>query len=214
MEEQMAMDVCTSEPSQVSKSIFPTDNEGKIEFAVDLKNTGNDHFKQGNFKKAIVSYSKAMAFTKGLPGRTQGLEGIAQMAAKAQSDGDKITPEQDLFINELELTLKTNIATSYIKMGDALKALDVIQEILKIKPTAWKAIMRKAEAKLLLNDPDKALSVLEEAVKYCPTEDQQAHAAIEKVKQNALLKLKKEDAKQRKAFGNIFERAQATADKA
>lgn len=182
------------------------DNQGKIDKATDYKNTGNQHFKDGKFKKAIVSYSTAIAYTKGLPGRKQGLEGVSQMAMQnAHSVEDQITPEQEVAIVELEVAIKTNISTCYIKLEKPVEALEAVREALALNPKAWKTLLRKAEAVLLLNDPEKALTILAEA-DQCAT-DEVAHTAIVKLKEKATKILKQQEAKQRKAFGNIFEKA-------
>ena len=83
-----------------------------------MKNKGNDLFKEGKFKKAIVEYSKALSFTKGLPGRKEGLEGLSQMAmSESYSVEDLITPEQNNFINELDVIIKTNIINNNVHLG-------------------------------------------------------------------------------------------------
>lgn len=190
---------------------FPTDNQGKIDYAADLKNSGNDLFKEGKYKKAITTYAKAMAFTKGLPGRKQGAEGMGQMASKeVHSFDDLITPEQEAFIIELEVTIKTNIATCYIKLNDALKALDAVKEALALNPNAWKAQLRQAEASILLHNPEKALRILDDATKNAP--DEAARTAIAKLREKATKTIKQEEAKQKKSFSNIFQRARAAGE--
>lgn len=189
-----------------SKPQFMLDNQGKIDKAIGYKNTGNDHFKNGKFKKAIVSYSTALAYTKGLPGRKQGLEGVSQMAMQhTHSADEQITPEQDAVIVELEVIVKTNIATCYIKLEKPVQSLEVIREALALNPKAWKSLLRKAEAVLMLHDPEKALSILAQASENAA--DEVAHTAIAKLKEKATKMVKQQEAKQRKAFGNIFEKA-------
>ena len=52
----------------------------KIEKAQALKEKGNEFFKAQNFKKALVQYNTGIAYTKGLPGRDDGLEGLSSLA--------------------------------------------------------------------------------------------------------------------------------------
>ena len=191
-----------------SKSRFPTDIQGKIDTAIDYKNKGNEFFKNGMFKKAIVNYSMALAFTKGLPGRKQGLEGVSQMAMnESKGSEEQISPEQDAAVGELDVVIKTNIATCHMKLNDPVKSLEVIREALSINPNAWKTLMRKSEATLMINDPEKAVKILTEASTHAP--DEAAQTAILKVKEKAQKVIKQQEAKQRKAFGNIFEKANA-----
>lgn len=202
----------TSQPVEqptVERKPFPTDNQGKIDRAVELKNTGNQYFKDGKFKKAITTYATSMAFTKGLPGRKSGAEGMSQMASKeVHATEDLISPEQDTFINELEAVIKTNIATCHLKLNDAIKALEVIREVLAVNPTAWKAQLRQAEAQMMLHNPEKALKILDEASKNAP--DEAAQTAIIKLREKATKTIKQEEAKQKKSFSNLFERARAS----
>jgi tetratricopeptide (TPR) repeat protein len=193
------------------KKAFPTDNQGKIDRAVELKNSGNEYFKDGKYKKAIVTYSTAFAYTKGLPGRKAGAEGMAQMAMKeSHAAEDMITAEQESFITELEVVMKTNIATCHIKLNDAVKALEVIREALAVNPTAWKTQLRQAEATMMLHHPEKALKILDDAAKNAP--DEAAQTAIAKLREKATKTIKQEEAKQRKAFSNIFEKARETVE--
>ena len=41
--------------SPPARTPFPTDNQGKIDLAVELKNKGNDLFKEGKFKKQALA---------------------------------------------------------------------------------------------------------------------------------------------------------------
>ena len=43
---------------------LPQDVKGKLSQAQKYKEEGTDHFKAGNFKKAISSYAKVTAFTR------------------------------------------------------------------------------------------------------------------------------------------------------
>lgn len=190
------------------KPRFPSDIQGKIDTAIQYKNKGNEFFKNGTYKKAIVNYSTALAFTKGLPGRKQGLEGVSQMAMnESKSSGEQISPEQDEAVSDLDVVIKTNIATCHMKLNDPVKSLEVIREALTLNPTAWKSMLRKAEATLMINDPEKAVKILSEATTNAP--DEAAHTAIQKLKEKAQKTIKQQEAKQRKAFGNIFEKANA-----
>ena len=43
---------------------LPQDINGKLSMALRYKEEGTEHFKAGNFKKAIASYAKVTAFTR------------------------------------------------------------------------------------------------------------------------------------------------------
>ena len=188
---------------------FPQDTAGKIEMAKELKDEGNQHFKDQNFKKAITTYSKALAFTKGLPGRKQGLEGVSQMAL--ENSRETMSADTESALNELDTVLKTNIATCYIKLNNSEMALQYCKEALVLSPNAWKTLMRKAEAIILMNDFERAISVLDESLRNTQPTDEAARTSIAKVRERAVKLDKQATEKQRKAFGNIFERARVEA---
>ena len=52
---------------------LPSTIEGKLERAQLHKEEGNNLFKKGDFKKAVCLYSKAVAYTSGLPGSKRSL---------------------------------------------------------------------------------------------------------------------------------------------
>ncbi|KAJ1431003.1 hypothetical protein B484DRAFT_418587 [Ochromonadaceae sp. CCMP2298] len=174
---------------------------GKIEKAADYKNQGNECFKEGAYKKAMVNYSKGLAFTKGLPGRSKGMDGLSKMAMENCKAKETITPEQDAACNELEVILKTNIATCCLRLDNPQKALIAAKEALDINPSYWKGLLRKAEALLCLKDLDRAAQALTEAAAIAPEE---AFIAIKGLKERLAKQRKVEVAQQRKAFGNIF----------
>lgn len=193
---------------------FPTTIDGKIEMAMDYKMRGNELFTSELYKKAIVEYSKAISFTKGLPGRKQGLEGVSRVASDSTgSNEDKITPEQEVATIDLEVTVKTNITTCYLKLNNGTKALDTIKEALVLRPMAWKSLMRQSEAYLLLGLTDKAMKSIDLALSSNRSTDnnQLIDSNIEtnllKVKEKIKKQMKKEDLHQRKTFGKIFEKA-------
>ena len=66
---------------EITNKMSSTNTLKKIEMAVQYKEKGNERFKLGQFKKAIVSYSTALSYTKGLPGRKIEFEGMSKLAA-------------------------------------------------------------------------------------------------------------------------------------
>ena len=61
----------------------------KIATASALKDEGNAFFKDGNVNKARVKYCTAIAYTKGLPGRTGSGDKMVNMASN-NIPGDKV----------------------------------------------------------------------------------------------------------------------------
>eukprot|EP01038_Epipyxis_sp_PR26KG_P006229 gene6229-8584_t len=188
-------------------SAFPTDAAGKVEVAKTYKEEGNEHFKNGNYKKAVSSYGKSMAFIKGLPGRKSNLEGMTKMAAEAIPT-EVISDELNHAIDDLEVVLKTNLATCYIKLDNPTKALENIKNALDLNPLAWKAILRKGEAIMLKKDYEKAIAIFDDVLNNPALADTDpVRQSILKTKEKALKLNKQEELKQKKSFSNIFERA-------
>lgn len=123
--------------STVARVAFPQDIRGKLALAKAYKgessftyhtsltnvncflllDEGNEHFKKGDFKKAKSCYGKVLAFTRGLPGSTRGMEGMVEMAAKKSSGVESVvTIEEDQQAVELEVIAQTNMATCFLKL--------------------------------------------------------------------------------------------------
>jgi len=126
------------------------------------------------------------------------------------SNEDKISPEQELAVIDLEVTVKTNITTCYLKLNNGIKALETIKEALSLRPEAWKSLMRQSEAYLLIGHTDKAMKSIDLALSSnrSTENNQPIDGSIEinllKVKEKIKKQMKIEDLHQRKTFGKIF----------
>ena len=184
---------------------FPTTIEGKLSTATEYKEEGNSHFKDGNYKKAVSSYAKVLAFVRGLPGSKRGLEGIGAMAADHGSSAvAPVSADQDRRAGELETVVLTNIATCYLKLKDPRKAMEYADKTLAINQSSWKALLRKAEAHIQLNNFENAKMVLLESLSFAP--DSVAKSAIAKVREALVAAEKVANEKQKELFkkANIF----------
>ena len=96
----------------------------KLGRAEGYKAEGNAHFKTGLFKKAVISYGKALAYVKCLPGSKRGNENsMTEMAMNASREAPShsvVTAEQDLAAKDIEGVVHTNISVCYIKQGDGV----------------------------------------------------------------------------------------------
>jgi tetratricopeptide (TPR) repeat protein len=200
-----------SAPAVKSKLVMPQDNEGKIAMAKSLKEEGNALFKEKQFTKAKRAYNTAIAYIKGLPGRpTKITDPFGQMAAK-NVPADKMSDESAAELDDLECALKTNIATCFVKLGKGFDAIAAANDALLVKPTYWKAMLRKAEGKLVIKDYEACLKVLEEVESVAP--DESAAPTIKKIRADCQKGIQAENAKQKKAFANVFSKLNLDEDK-
>jgi tetratricopeptide (TPR) repeat protein len=198
-----------AEQSPTSPSVTVEDTvDQKIEKAKELKDQGNDFFKQGLFAKARVSYFKALAYTKGLPGRPvngKKVEPMAQLAASTLSSAP-LNNYQITSLDELDVVLKTNIATCYIKLDDGEKAVKFANEALDLKENHWKAFLRRGEGYQLLRFHDKSVVDFDKALTIIGESDENSKNSVLKAKNKTLSMIKAEKEKQKKAYANLFER--------
>eukprot|EP01031_Cornospumella_fuschlensis_P041420 gene41420-50539_t len=210
----MAEEEVVKGPSELpvaQRSVMPQSVEGKLEVAKDYKEKGNEFFKQGLYGKAKVQYGTAIAFIKGLPGRKDAVgDPMAQMMMESRNT-EVLAPELLAEITELDCVLKTNMSVCYLKLNKPHDALQFAKDALVLKPTSWKALLRKGEAQIQLKLYDHAKASLEEAEKLSP--DPGSKVAILNARKQMAEALKQEDKEQKKAFKNIFERAQRDGDK-
>lgn len=173
-----------------------------LEKGEQLKELGNEQFKKGLYKKAIVSYSKAIAHVRGMPGSKR-LPDITRMM-------DVKTPEQPMGAAQekqslgLEQVAEQNIATCFIKLEDGRNALIHADKAISLDASSWKAHLRKAEAMMLLRNLDAAQESLDNALAKAlePTHK----TAIETAKKRLTALMKRENELQKKAFAGIFGR--------
>lgn len=210
MAEDEAVKGPTRGEEQVSqRGLMPQTVEGKIEVAKEYKEKGNEFFKQGLFGKAKVQYGTAIAYIKGLPGRKDAVgDPMAQMMMESRNT-DTLTPELLAEITELDCVLKTNMSVCYLKLNKPHEALQAAKDALALKPTSWKALLRRAEAQIKLKHYDQARTSLDEAERQSP--DPGSKVAIMSACKQISDAVKLEEQEQKKAFKNIFERAQKAA---
>lgn len=192
-----------------SESI-PQTTQGKIEKAMALKVEGNAFFKEDKYTKAKQRYATALAYTRGLPGR-EGNGGDNQMAQFAESSisgkEGKMEPAQNQEVDELDAILKTNIAACFLKLNKPADALQYAREAIIHNPRYWKASLRAAEAMESTKNYDGALKQLD-LLSSNPTVASNAGAirTMRSIREKVTIGMKTETNRQKKAFGDIFQR--------
>jgi len=200
--------------------IFPTTISGKIEYALNLKEQGNQAFRDGNLKEALRFYGKVFAFTRGLPGATfdsktndGGFGGGFDTSNFIGEGVVRCTHEEQARCVELELAVENNMATIFLKQKNGPKTILHGERAVKRGPENWKAHLRLGEGKALVKDWEGSLRSLNPALQFAPTTSKDViKHEIDRVsshlkQENALL-----EAKQRKSMAGVFERMAAAGD--
>jgi tetratricopeptide (TPR) repeat protein len=142
----------------------PQTVEEKIQHAQQLKEQGNEHFKKGETKKAIRSYKHIFLYVTGLGNNP--LEVLSNQQTSMSSSSNKDASP----IAQLQLTANLNLAACYLKISppNYRRAKEYADKVLKSDSENVKAIFRRAQASLGLQDIDNARIDLEKAQKLAP----------------------------------------------
>ncbi len=129
-------------------------------------------------------------------------KGIGNIVAGSQTNPEGvITPEEEESAIELEALTRTNLATCYLHLGDARKALDAVNLALLDKPGYWKAHFRKAQALLQIKSHELALVALQEAEHLeTVSQDNGAVPAIRELRTKVKLAMREEEKAQTNAL--------------
>ena len=151
---------------------FPSTIAGKIEYATNLKNEGNTAFKEGDLRKARNFYTKVFAFTRGLPGSTFDTKSGESFDTSVylKPDEEKITPDQEKACVALELSVRLNLATIYIKENKAVKAIEQAEYALERDNENYKANLRHGQGKAMIKEWESARFSLLRAKQFAPEE--------------------------------------------
>lgn len=126
-----------------------------IEMAIQLKNEGNDLFKNGELSKARSKYTRVFAYTKGLIGSGEpGSEGMVEMIQKGAWRVD-ISQEIKDKARELERDVNSNMAMVYLKEQNYPKAIEKATKSIAIEKTS-KAYFRRGKGYAMKNDFENA----------------------------------------------------------
>lgn len=112
----------------------------KISKAQELKNKGNEQFKESKLEDALTSYKSAANL-------------LSNTFGAGAEEGDNI--------KELKVSLNSNMAAVCLKTKDAKDAADYAQKVLEIEPEHTKALYRLSQAYVALAKYEEAVELLE-----------------------------------------------------
>eukprot|EP01129_Flabellula_baltica_P005219 TRINITY_DN1872_c0_g1_i2.p1 TRINITY_DN1872_c0_g1~~TRINITY_DN1872_c0_g1_i2.p1 ORF type:complete len:287 (-),score=93.45 TRINITY_DN1872_c0_g1_i2:9-869(-) len=116
-----------------------------ISIAENIRQLGNDYFKNQDFETAVVKYSKAIRYLEYYSG-----------------------PDEDLSTSTQALLCRSNRAMCYLKLNKEEEAIKDCNNVIVFEPENEKAHFRKITAYIQLKNYEKALEAAKEATKQCP----------------------------------------------
>ncbi|KAF5327492.1 hypothetical protein D9619_004422 [Psilocybe cf. subviscida] len=151
----------------------------KVETAKQKKETGDQAFKAGLAKEALMSYHQALMYLLGLDKNALQSIGMVSPAPAAPVDGPADNKEKEK--NEVDGILEkiySNMAACHIKNGNYQRAVETADKALAKNENNGKAMFRKAKALGELGYYEKAVKILEDLKKKSPTDAASADQEI------------------------------------
>ena len=157
-----------------ANSIKELDHKHMAEIIRKIKDSGNYYFSQENYADADKKYKKALRYYK-------------WMVTKVDTPN---FPNESLL--NTKMTLLLNLAAVKLKKKEHREALDLCTEVLQLDKKNSKALFRRSQAHMGLNEYDSGLADLKNALLKSPN-NKVILMEIEKVKQimNSYLEIEK-----------------------
>ncbi|KAL4462873.1 hypothetical protein ABPG72_011129 [Tetrahymena utriculariae] len=161
-----------STPNPVDNSLYPSINQ--------LKNKGNEKFKQQNYDEAAQFYLEAI---------------ISIDEEKMKS----LNTMQEMVLKEIEINCRNNYCSVKAKQNDYFNMLIQAQAVLKLDPNNFKANFRMGQGYYGLKKYEKALEFLTEAKNQSPSDSAildiftKCKQEVDKIKQEDEENLKQEN---------------------
>jgi len=139
----------------------------KLRSANELKEAGNEFFRNGEYQKAVGKYTKVFAYTSGLkmPPFIGGDE--SKVISRGRPD---ISKDESSTIDAITLSTNLNLAACYVKLKDGEKAFKFAEKAVAADQKNPKAFFRRGQAWQLKGDFDNAEKDLKKALDLAPTD--------------------------------------------
>uniref|UniRef100_A0A0W0FMP2 Uncharacterized protein n=1 Tax=Moniliophthora roreri TaxID=221103 RepID=A0A0W0FMP2_MONRR len=118
--------------------------ESKLATAKDYKDKGDQAFKTGDIKAALMNYHHALAYLQGLDKSALKQISMASPQAMQRAEGEAMSEKTE--VDEILEKVYANMSACHIKNGNWKRAQETAEKALAKNDKNWKAMFRKAKA--------------------------------------------------------------------
>ncbi|XP_078611569.1 peptidyl-prolyl cis-trans isomerase FKBP4-like [Branchiostoma floridae x Branchiostoma japonicum] len=167
------------------KESWQMDTKEKLEASDKVKAKGTTFFKGGKYKEALTQYKKILDYL--------------------EFDADRIEDEEEKTrAGQLMLAAHLNLAMCYLKTGEPYEVIDHCSKALVKDPNNEKAYFRRGQARFTIRDYEEAKSDFNAVLNIDPN-----NKAAKNQVTTILQQQKKEREREKKLYGNMFEKMAA-----
>ena len=172
--------------------------ETNIAKALELKAQGNEAFKAGSYKEAMVAYHQIFMYVHGF---SEGSTGAAAMPGQTTQPVSPATMAQ---IKELKLVHFNNLAMCHMKLGNVQKARDNSSKALALDGKNIKALFRRGKCNSQLGALDEAKADFDQILAVEP-DNRDVQRELHALK----ARFREHDKKEKKRFAGMFDKLNA-----
>lgn len=171
--------------------------EANIAKALELKAQGNEAFKAGNYKEAMVAYHQIFMYVHGFS------EGSSSQTMPGQTT-QPVSAGTMAQIKELKVVHFSNLAMCHLKLGNVQKARDNSSKALAIDGKNIKALFRRGKCNSQLGALDEAKADFDQILAMEP-ENRDVLRELHALK----ARFREHEKKEKKKFAGMFDRMNA-----
>jgi tetratricopeptide (TPR) repeat protein len=181
---------------------IPQTLDEKVQFASGLKDEGNTFFRNGEYKKAIHKYKRMFLYLTGIGSSPMEVFG-SQMNTAANASSSARANEKMKAVDQLILTANLNLSQCYLKISppDYRRAKEYADKVLQKEADNAKALFRRAQAYMGMQDVERARQDLQKAESLSPN-DPLIKQHLKKLEQIE----KQQDKKQKELYKKLFQK--------